>query len=97
MRNINYTTTKEEMETIFKIARIAEEKAKDFGVDYSRLTAGMDLENVHNIHPLNLDQLLEWATTKPGDFNHDIFGIRRHFNRETLELEDGFSPRCTKR
>ena len=28
------------------------------------------------------------------NFDHDIGGIRRHFNRETKKLEDCFLPRC---
>jgi len=53
----------------------------------------MDIEAVHKINPLRLDDLL---VADQENFNHDICGILRHLNRETGELDNGFSPRFTK-
>src|ERR1700733_1726990 len=52
----------------------------------------MDIEYCHESNPLNLQALLD-----ADDFNfcHDVFGIARHFNRQTLKLEDCFVPRFT--
>lgn len=55
----------------------------------------MDIIATHaNGNPLDFDKLLA-----ADDFNfaHDVFGICRHLNRETGELEDFFSPRCSLR
>lgn len=40
---------------------------------------------------LDLQKLLD---APDGDFGHDVFGIRRHINRQTGELGDCFLPRC---
>jgi hypothetical protein len=41
--------------------------------------------------PLDLDKLL---TADDFNFSHDVFGIARHINRRTGEIEDFFVPRC---
>jgi hypothetical protein len=54
----------------------------------------MDLTACHaNDTPLNLDLLLSFPD---GDFGHDVFGIRRHINRQTGRLGDCFLPRCAR-
>ena len=51
----------------------------------------MDILYVHeHVYPMRLPEL---ATADDANFAHDIFGIYRHFNRETKQMEDGFSPR----
>lgn len=45
----------------------------------------------HRGCPLDLEQFLH---SSDQDFAHDIGGIRRHLNRITGQLEDGFTPRC---
>ena len=51
----------------------------------------MDLTVCHaNSCPLDLERL---AGTDYTNFNHDVFGIRRHLNRETGKLENCFLPR----
>lgn len=55
------------------------------------LSIRMDIVCVHaNGNPLRLEALLA-----ADDFNfaHDLFGIARHLNRTTGQLEDFFSPR----
>ena len=51
----------------------------------------MDITAAHLAGEVDLQALLE---SKDGDFNHDINGIRRHINRATGQLMDGFAPRC---
>lgn len=83
--------SKDEARTIGKIAQRAVELAKAAGFDYPIMDADMDVTACHcNGNPLRLAELL-----KADDFNfvHDVFGIRRHLNRETGELQDCFSPR----
>lgn len=51
----------------------------------------MDIEATHcNGCPLDLAAL---ASAPEPHFSHDIFGIRRHLDRETGKLEDHFRPR----
>ncbi len=58
------------------------------------LELDMDLTACHaNGTPL---KLLELATASDGDFGHDVFGIHRHLNRETGEIENCFLPRYAK-
>jgi hypothetical protein len=55
----------------------------------------MDITACHaNGNPLRLDDLLA-----ADDFNfaHDAFGIARHLNRQTGQLENFFSPRFSRR
>jgi hypothetical protein len=51
----------------------------------------MDITACHlNGCPLRLGELLG---ADDANFAHDVFGIRRHLNRETGKLEDCFCPR----
>ena len=59
-----------------------------------KLTVMMDLEYANDGIPLDLDKFLSFDR---GDFAHDMFGIRRHLNRESKELENSFVPRCAIR
>jgi len=55
----------------------------------------MDLIACHaNGTPLRLADLLN---ANEADFAHDIFGIRRHIDRETGRLNDCFRPRFSLR
>ena len=85
--------TKDDIE---RIARIAERGVKLFaehGVAVKRLDVMMDLEYCNDDIPLDFERLQGFDE---GNFGHDMSGIRRYFNRETLKLEDGFVPRCAK-
>ena len=81
---------------IDNIAAIAARAVKVFAqgdVKLKRLDVMMDLEFCHeNAQELDFEKLLAFDDA---NLVHDIGGIRRHFNRETFELEDCFSPRCS--
>jgi len=54
----------------------------------------MDISATHcNGNPLDLESLL---SVPYEDFAHDILGIQSNINRRTGELENLFSPRCSK-
>jgi hypothetical protein len=64
------------------------------GYPDDRVTLDMDLTACHcNGCPINFQKLLDAPAF---DFAHDIYGIRRHINRETGQLENCFVPRCAK-
>jgi hypothetical protein len=93
---ISFTTTKDEHRLITQIA----DRASAMGlsvkpqIEYPRTDAAMDIIAVHaNGCPLRLDALL---AAEPFDFAHDVFGIRRHLNRETGQLEHCFTPRYAR-
>lgn len=66
-------------------------RATEFNPDYERLDCYMDITACHlNGTPLNLSGLL---AADGVDFVHDVYGIRRHINRETGRLTGGFTPR----
>lgn len=58
-----------------------------------KLDLMMDLEYTNDVIPLDLDQFLAFDN---GNFNHDISGIYVNFNRETLQMDNCFMPRCAK-
>ena len=92
---INFNATKDEHKTIVAIARRAVKMAADYDVDYEYTCAMMDVNACHsNGNPLDLDGLLN-----ADDFNfaHDVFGIRRHIDRETGTLGNCFVPRYSLR
>lgn len=59
---------------------------------YARDSGGffLDLLSVHQAVGLQLADLL---AADDGQFGHDVFGIYRHFDRETRCLNAGFCPR----
>lgn len=73
-----------------RIANRASEMAHEHGIEYDTFTALMDLNAVQLNVPLRLDEL---AAADDFNFAHDMFGIRRHLNRQTFELENCFLPR----
>ena len=75
-----------ELKTIGKIAKRA---CLELGVQ-NHMSLVMDIEYTHKINPLRLNELLEADTS---NFAHDISGIHKNFNRETLILENCFIPR----
>ena len=86
--------TKEEARIISRIAQRAVAMAASAGIAYSFMDADMDLTACHcNGNPLRLEELLH---ADEFNFSHDVFGIRRHLNRETGKLEDCFSPRYSQ-
>jgi hypothetical protein len=85
-------TRKDEIRTISKIAQRAVVLAEQHGVEYKQIDAMIDLEAAHGEHALRLSDLL---AADDGNFCHDVFGIRRHLNRETKKMGDCFLPRFT--
>ncbi len=88
MKIINYDQPESDKELIHKISKRA---AKDIKADAT--STMMDLLVVHDEIGLDLEKLLNADTF---NLSHDIFGIARHLNRQTFELEDCFLPRCAK-
>jgi hypothetical protein len=91
MKRINWSIEGKDEFVIEKIAARAAKMAPEAGIIYSKLDALMDLTACHaNGNPLRLEDLL---SADDMNFSHDVFGIRRHLNRETGKLEGFFSPR----
>jgi len=59
-----------------------------------KLDLMMDLEYTHGETPLDFEKFLAFDD---GNFAHDMIGIYENFNRETLKMDNCFSPRCTLR
>ncbi len=83
--------TKDDIERIARIAERAVKLFADAGITLKRLDVMMDLEYCNDDIPLDFKKLQDFDDM---NFDHDIGGIRRHFNRETKKLEDCFLPRC---
>ena len=94
---ISFSVTKQEREIIKRIADRAVAMAAETGpgqFDYDRVDAEMDITATHaNDCPLRLRDLL---SAEAFDFAHDVFGIRRHLNRQTGKLDNYFLPRFAK-
>lgn len=81
---------REEARTIYAIAKRAVSLAKEHGAEIDLFTMDMDLTFCHINTPLRLDDLL---AANNANFSHDVFGIRKHLNRDTGKLGDCFLPR----
>jgi hypothetical protein len=93
----NFDTTKAQLTLISKIADRAHVLEHGAGARYrgqEQLTWMMDLSAVMNSCPIDLAALL---AADDVNFAHDVFGIRRHIDRETGELADCFVPRFVVR
>lgn len=89
---INWKASKFESQIIGKLAKRASAMADKSGFEYTPMDARLDITACHlNCCALNLNKL---AQAEDFDFAHDVFGIRRHINRDTAQLEDCFVPRC---
>lgn len=78
---------------LIQIRDRAVQLAHSLGYSHYAADAGglfLDLLNVHDAVGLQLAELL---AANDGEFGHDVFGIYRHFNRETRVLDRGFCPR----
>lgn len=97
-REVSFKVSNEEFDLIERIA----DRAMQMQAEHrhprdrrKRFDFVMDLcATVANGNPLRLNDLLA-----ADDFNfaHDVFGIERHLNRETGQLENFFSPRFSRR
>lgn len=84
---INWNVSKTDHDLIMKIVYRAQSKSKAV----PQREQLMDLTACHaNGCPLKLAELLN---APDFDFTHDVFGITRHINRQTGQLEDSFLPR----
>ena len=79
--------TRDELITIKAIAL----RSKNSGNTRDFMDIQMDIQAVHTVCKLDLRKLL---TADDFNFDHDIYGIERHLNRSTGELENFFVPRC---
>lgn len=92
---ISFKASKDDMATIHRIADRALKFAKEAGIPADKLDFTMDITATHcSGCPLDLGRFLAGPDS---DFIHDVFGIRRHLNRDTGELEDCFLPRYAAR
>jgi hypothetical protein len=93
---VSFTVDPSDVDVIDSIATRARKLAKDVGGwDYDYLDAIMDITACHaNGNPLDLDGLL---AADDANFGHDVFGIRRHIDRDTGKLLNCFSPRFSRR
>ena len=73
-----------------EIANRAQEIGDRAGVVTFRTDMVLDIVATHRICPLDLKAMAEGD-----DLNlaHDVFGILRHFNRKTKQLDGAFTPR----
>jgi hypothetical protein len=92
LKRPQFTASRLEMGYIDRIAKRAMQIAKEHGRQIrSKQDWIMDLEATHcSGCPLNLEKI-----SHADDFNfaHGVFGIARHLNRDTGELENLFWPR----
>lgn len=94
MSTINWDISDGDIDLIQKISDRTVKLANTHGMSYSILDAQMDITAVHlNDVELDLNKLLAFDD---GNFGHDVFGIKRHVNRNTGILKDCFLPRSAK-
>lgn len=86
------TEARQRFELILEIADRALGMARANRLQIEKLELVMDLDYADQFIPLNLRDL---ASAPDSDFAHDVFGIRRHLNRQTKKLEGYFMPRYT--
>lgn len=90
MKTINWNATDNEYDTISRIAR----RAKKLDPQIDSITIVMDITATHlNGTPLDLEKL---AAFDDFNFQHDIYGISRHIDRQDGKIKGGFLPRCSK-
>ena len=79
-------------DTISRIAARARKLAIEKGQHYEPITIVMDLQSAHEHIGLDLNGLL---TADDADFEHDVFGIRQHMDRNSFpgKLIGKFKPR----
>jgi hypothetical protein len=93
---ITFKISPEDQAIVNKIVERARQLATQFNIEYPTHEISMDLTAAHEVSPLPLQKLLDTADTNLADFSHDVFGIHRHINRITGELQDAFVPRCAR-
>lgn len=85
---------REELDIIDEIATRALDIANDANVRIKKQEIVMDIAACHLVAcPLDLYRML---VADPSNFAHDVFGIRKHLNRESLQMMDCFIPRFAR-
>lgn len=93
MKTISFKTNEAETRLITSIVERTVAISRKSGLNYEKMDCRMDITACHaNGNLLNLEKL---AAFPDFDFCHDVFGIRRHLDRETGKLQNCFSPRCS--
>lgn len=91
MNNINWDVSREDALIINKIVDRAKRMAIKYDVEYNAGDIDMDITACHlNGTPLKLQALLDADDL---NFAHDVFGIRRHIDRDTGKVGGFFLPR----
>lgn len=93
MKEINWNLSLEEEKLVGQIANRAIKKVRSIYPKFSKMDLIMDITATHNEN--DKLRLEEWLNADDSNFYHDIFGIMRHMNRETGQLENFFEPRFT--
>lgn len=88
---LKFTTNKTSISLMGLIADRVFAEVPNYPDDRQSLLMDLSATNANGC-PIDFARLLEFPTF---DFLHDIYGIRRHINRRTGELEDCFLPRCS--
>lgn len=79
--------TKEELKTMFSIAKRAEDKGLLY---FDRSALVKDLQIVNKTLDLKLKELLD---SDNNDFTHDILGIQKNVDRKGKHFNNEFLPR----
>jgi hypothetical protein len=88
---VSFKCSREDHEAAREIAERAVRAARKARIDATFRDFWMDILATHcNGCQLRLQKLL---VANDFDFSHDVFGIRRHLNRQTGQLEGCFVPR----
>lgn len=94
MGKLSFDIVETDRKLVDAAAKRAVELALAANVPYELMDAEMDLIAAHaNGCPLDFARLVAFDDA---NFGHDVFGIRRHLNRNTGELLGHFLPRCAK-
>lgn len=92
---VTFDVTREDADLLAAILKRAKREAKKVGIELDSLSCHMDLTACHaNGCPLKLQALLD---ADGFNFVHDVWGIQRHINRTTGQLENCFLPRFAKK
>ena len=83
--------TKEKMLKMMEVAKRADEMNLLIS---DRMNFVMDLKVADKYFELDLDRLL---TVDDSDLIHDVLGIQKNINRESMIIENQFLPRITKK
>lgn len=91
---MNFNVSKKDQALINLIVMRARlDKPKSFREGNDTLDLQMDITATHcNGCPLNLKML---SIADETTFYHDVWGIRRHIDRETGALKKHFLPKCS--